>query len=223
MLGLAVGPASRSCIVPAAARERLGRRRWRHERHARRIRRSARRGTGAAAREIEPRATSGSRSRAARAARRAQPRATLAVADGRGGGGDARAASSLITASLLRHDEAATAQRSPRRRVRSWRRRPSGPARPSARYLAARRTSPFARGAHRKAASGRRLQLERNLAELRRASEEINAALALSPGDPLLEELPAQRVPGRARGARERERDGCPNGGPANDPTRMQL
>jgi hypothetical protein len=34
-----------------------------------------------------------------------------------------------------------------------------------------------------------RRQLERNLAELRRASAEINAALDLSPGDPLLEEL----------------------------------
>lgn len=34
-----------------------------------------------------------------------------------------------------------------------------------------------------------RRQLERNLAEIRRASAEINAALELSPGDPLLEEL----------------------------------
>ena len=34
-----------------------------------------------------------------------------------------------------------------------------------------------------------RRQLERNLEELRRASAEINAALELKPGDPLLEEL----------------------------------
>ena len=34
-----------------------------------------------------------------------------------------------------------------------------------------------------------RQQLEKNLAEMRRASAEINAALELSPGDPLLEEL----------------------------------
>jgi hypothetical protein len=34
-----------------------------------------------------------------------------------------------------------------------------------------------------------RRQLERNLTELRRASAEINAALELKPGDPLLEEL----------------------------------
>jgi hypothetical protein len=34
-----------------------------------------------------------------------------------------------------------------------------------------------------------RQQLARNIAELRRASAEINAALELHPGDPLLEEL----------------------------------
>jgi hypothetical protein len=34
-----------------------------------------------------------------------------------------------------------------------------------------------------------RRKLEANLAEIRRASDEINAALALRPGDPLLEEL----------------------------------
>jgi hypothetical protein len=37
--------------------------------------------------------------------------------------------------------------------------------------------------------AGARAKLESNLAELRRATNEINAALALSPGDPLLEEL----------------------------------
>lgn len=36
---------------------------------------------------------------------------------------------------------------------------------------------------------GARAKLESNLAELRRATAEINAALALRPGDPLLEEL----------------------------------
>jgi hypothetical protein len=36
---------------------------------------------------------------------------------------------------------------------------------------------------------GARSRLAANLAELRRASAEINAALELSPGDPLLEEL----------------------------------
>jgi hypothetical protein len=37
--------------------------------------------------------------------------------------------------------------------------------------------------------SSARQKLEDNLAQLRRATDEINAALALQPGDPLLEEL----------------------------------
>ena len=99
--------------------------------------------------------------------------------------------SSLITASLVRREAAVTRRRRSRDR-RRWRcARRSVPARRSTRAttlirqqladsLAARidRLPPAARA-----------KLEANLAELHRATAEINAALELSPGDPLLEEL----------------------------------
>jgi len=137
------------------------------------------------------------------------------------------AASSLITAGLLRREQAASAPP------------PAPPPPPGAvlapaafgpgqalgpAYLAAR--DELARSLEARIARlppQGRLQLERSLAELRRATEEINAALALSPGDPLLEELLLNvyqdelavlaSVNGMAAG----------NGGATNDPTRMQL
>jgi hypothetical protein len=99
--------------------------------------------------------------------------------------------SSLITATLLRDDEPLVARRAPADGEVSYAAAAFGPGQtldPAyetarqdlARTLAARidRLPPDARR-----------QVEKNLAEIRRASTEINAALELSPGDPLLEEL----------------------------------
>ena len=69
-----------------------------------------------------------------------------------------------------------------------------------------------------------RRQLERNLAELRRASAEINAALELSPGDPLLEELLLNAYQDElAVLASVTQLAGANGAAPANDPTRMKL
>jgi hypothetical protein len=100
-------------------------------------------------------------------------------------------ASSLVTVSLVRREAPVVAQQAPSSgdaRVTAVAFGPGqslGPAydaarRDLARTLSARidRLPPDARQ-----------KLERNLAEMRRASAEINAALELSPGDPLLEEL----------------------------------
>jgi hypothetical protein len=65
--------------------------------------------------------------------------------------------------------------------------------------------------------------LERNLAELHRASAEINAALALKPGDPLLEELLLNTYQDElAVLASVNHLAGGNGAGPTNDPTRMQ-
>jgi hypothetical protein len=65
--------------------------------------------------------------------------------------------------------------------------------------------------------------LERNLAELHRASAEINAALALKPGDPLLEELLLNTYQDElAVLASVNQLAGGNGAGPVNDPTRMQ-
>ena len=65
--------------------------------------------------------------------------------------------------------------------------------------------------------------LERNLAELHRASAEINAALALKPGDPLLEELLLNTYQDElAVLASVNQLAGGIGAGPMNDPTRMQ-
>ncbi len=99
--------------------------------------------------------------------------------------------STLITATLLREDEPLVAQRAPAAGQAGYADAAFGPGQaldPAyetarqdlARTLSARidRLPPDARR-----------QVEKNLAEIRRASAEINAALELSPGDPLLEEL----------------------------------
>lgn len=99
--------------------------------------------------------------------------------------------STLITATLLRDDEPLVAQRAPAAGQAGYADAAFGPGQtldPAyetarqdlARTLSARidRLPPDARR-----------QVEKNLAEIRRASAEINAALELSPGDPLLEEL----------------------------------
>jgi len=69
-----------------------------------------------------------------------------------------------------------------------------------------------------------RLQLERNLRELRRASAEINAALELSPGDPLLEELLLNTYQDElAVLASVNQLTGGNGAATNNDSTRMQL
>jgi hypothetical protein len=69
-----------------------------------------------------------------------------------------------------------------------------------------------------------RRQLERNLAELHRASAEINAALELSPGDPLLEELLLNAYQDElAVLANVNQLTGGNGAGATNDSTRMQL
>lgn len=101
------------------------------------------------------------------------------------------AGSSLITAALLRDDEPLVATQGPAAGQIHYASAGFGPGQtldPAyeqarqglARTLSARidRLPPDARR-----------QVEKNLAEIRRASAEINAALELSPGDPLLEEL----------------------------------
>jgi len=139
------------------------------------------------------------------------------------------AASSLITASLLRRDntrdDAVVAQRSPA---------PSGAVLAPAAFGPGQALGPAylaARGELARSLEARvarlppegRLQLERNLAELRRASEEINAALELSPGDPLLEELLLNVYQDELAVLASVNQMAAGNGGTTNDPTRMQL
>ena len=68
-----------------------------------------------------------------------------------------------------------------------------------------------------------RRQLEKNLAEIRRASAEINAALALSPGDPLLEELLINTYQDELAVLANVNQLAGGNGAAANDPTRIEL
>jgi len=99
--------------------------------------------------------------------------------------------SSLITATLLRNDEPLVAQRVPAAGQVGYADAAFGPgqtldpAYETARQGLARTLS---ERIDRLPPDARR-QVEKNLAEIRRASAEINAALELSPGDPLLEEL----------------------------------
>lgn len=68
-----------------------------------------------------------------------------------------------------------------------------------------------------------RRQLEKNLAELRRASAEINSALALSPGDPLLEELLINTYQDELTVLASINQLTGGNGAATNDPTRTPL
>jgi hypothetical protein len=98
------------------------------------------------------------------------------------------AASSLVTAVLVRHDDASTAGVAGRTTAV-----PAVFGQPrilDAGYEAARRQ--LAADIEQRLAGmpdSARLKLEANLAEMHRAAQEINAALARQPGDPLLEEL----------------------------------
>jgi hypothetical protein len=71
-----------------------------------------------------------------------------------------------------------------------------------------------------------RAQLERSLGELRRATAEINAALELRPGDPLLEELLLNVYQDELAVLASVDQVTATNGAaapPATDPTRMPL
>jgi hypothetical protein len=99
--------------------------------------------------------------------------------------------SALITASLLHHEEPAAARQVPASRGVTFAAAAFGPGqRLDPAYDAARAELARTLSARidRQPPDARR-QLEKNLAELRRATAEINAALELRPGDPLLEEL----------------------------------
>ena len=129
---------------------------------------------------IEARLQSGERRSRARWAWQAAAAALLVVG------------SSVLTASLMKRDEARVAG--------SFEAAPAaagmtpaayGPAyTPDPAYLAARQklSKMLESRVERLPPSGRQ-KLEANLAEIRRATAEINLALALQPGDPLLEEL----------------------------------
>jgi len=99
--------------------------------------------------------------------------------------------SSLITAALLRRDEPLVARQAATSGAVNYAATAFGPGQTlDPTYAAAREELAIRLSARidRLPPDARR-KLERNLAELRRASAEINAALELSPGDPLLEEL----------------------------------
>lgn len=102
------------------------------------------------------------------------------------------AGSSLLTANLLRRDEARVAHEPalPAVAVESVPAAFGAAYAPDPGYVAARAAlaDMLARRVDRLPPSARQ-KLEANLAEIRRATAEINAALALQPGDPLLEEL----------------------------------
>jgi hypothetical protein len=134
--------------------------------------------------------------------------------------------SSFLTAQLLRREEPAVARQAPASDALTFTAAAFGPGhsldpaydaarQDLARTLSARidRLPPEARQ-----------QLEKNLAELRRASDEINAALELSPGDPLLEELLLNAYQDElAVLASVNQLAGGNGAGTTTDPTRMRL
>lgn len=134
-------------------------------------------------------------------------------------------ASSLITASLVRQEAAGIARRVPLT---------SGPVLAPAAFGPGQALGPAylaARGELLRSLEARlarlppegRLQIERNLTELRRASQQINEALQLSPGDPLLEELLLNVYQDELAVLASVNQLAAGNGGATNDPTRMQL
>ena len=99
--------------------------------------------------------------------------------------------SSLITATLLQREADHVAREPPARSEPAYAAAAFGPGHTlDPAYDAARRDLLRSLSARiERLPPDARRQLEKNLSELRRASAEINAALELSPGDPLLEEL----------------------------------
>ena len=101
------------------------------------------------------------------------------------------AGSSLVTAVLLHRDEPLVARQQSANGPVSYAAAAFGPGQTlDPTYAAAREELARTLSARiDRLPPGARRKLEQNLAELRRASAEINAALELSPSDPLLEEL----------------------------------
>lgn len=135
-------------------------------------------------------------------------------------------ASSLITAQLVRRTEPTAAQLPPATPAVNYAAAAFGPGqRLGPEFDAARQELVRSLAARvERLPPEARLQLERNLHELRRASAEINAALELSPGDPLLEELLLNTYQEElAVLASVNQLTGGNGAATNNEPTRMQL
>jgi len=134
--------------------------------------------------------------------------------------------SSLLTAQLLRREEPAVARQAPASAAPTFTAAAFGPGHSlDPAYDAARQdlARTLSTRIDRLPPEARR-QLEKNLAELRRASDEINAALELSPGDPLLEELLLNAYQDElAVLASVNQLAGGNGAGTTTDPTRMRL
>jgi hypothetical protein len=133
--------------------------------------------------------------------------------------------SSLITAVLLHRDEPLVARQQSANAPVSYAAAAFGPGHTlDPTYAAAREelASTLSARIDRLPPDARR-KLERNLAELRRASAEINAALELSPGDPLLEELLLSTYQEELAVLASVNQLAGGNGAGPTDATRMQL
>ena len=136
------------------------------------------------------------------------------------------AGSSLITANLLRREDTAVARQLPASGRLTYAAAAFGPGQTlDPTYDAARQELARSLAARiERLPPDARQQLERNLAELRRASAEINAALELRPGDALLEELLLNTYQDElAVLASVDQLTGGNGAGTTTDPTRMQL
>ena len=136
------------------------------------------------------------------------------------------AGSSLITANLLRREDSAVARQLPASGRLTYAAAAFGPGQTlDPTYDAARQELARSLAARiERLPPDARQQLERNLAELRRASAEINAALELRPGDALLEELLLNTYQDElAVLASVDQLTGGNGAGTTTDPTRMQL
>jgi hypothetical protein len=134
-------------------------------------------------------------------------------------------ASSLITASLLRRDEPAVARQPPASANVTYAAAAFGPGQSlDPAYDAARQELVRTLSARiERLPPDARQQLEKNLAEMRRASAEINAALELNPGDPLLEELLLSAYQDELAVLASVNQLTGNGAGATTDPTRMQL
>ena len=132
--------------------------------------------------------------------------------------------SSLITANLLRRDEPAVATAPPAQANATYA-AAFGPGQTlDPTYYAARQELVRTLSARIERLSPEtRQQLEKNLAEMRRASAEINVALELSPGDPLLEELLLNAYQDELAVLASVNQLTGNGAGATTDPTRMQL
>lgn len=132
--------------------------------------------------------------------------------------------SSLITANLLRRDEPAVATAPPAQANVTYA-AAFGPGQTlDPTYYAARQELVRTLSARiERLPPETRQQLEKNLAEMRRASAEINVALELSPGDPLLEELLLNAYQDELAVLASVNQLTGNGAGATTDPTRMQL